>query len=148
MAAAANRSVALLSIHPEFTERIFDETKRVEFRRTRIPAELRYVIVYCTSPVQRVIGLFSVKGVHIGAPSTIWRQFREVSGISRASYLDYFDGSHSASAIEVKRVFRLPVPVKLCEIGRELTPPQSLKYLDPSVASRLKAIAGYPRRAA
>ena len=54
----------LLSIKPEFAEKIFDGTKKFEFRKTIFKNNnVQKVIVYASSPVQKVIGEFSIEDI-------------------------------------------------------------------------------------
>ena len=60
------RNVALLSIHPEFVERIFDGTKTIELRRISLPSELKHVVVYSTAPIMKIAGFFDVEEIDDG----------------------------------------------------------------------------------
>jgi len=54
----------LLSIKPEFADKIFDGTKKYEFRRRIFKKEgVKKVIVYVTSPVQKIIGEFLIESI-------------------------------------------------------------------------------------
>ena len=49
----------VLSIKPEFANKIFDGSKKFEFRKVIFKNEkIKTVIVYASSPVQKVIGGF------------------------------------------------------------------------------------------
>lgn len=51
----------LLSIKPEFTHKIFDGTKKYEFRKKVFKDEnIRKVIVYASSPEKKVLGEFDI----------------------------------------------------------------------------------------
>ena len=60
MDSSATRNVVLLSIHPEFADRIFDGSKTIELRRISLPPELKHVVVYSTAPVMKIVGYFDV----------------------------------------------------------------------------------------
>jgi predicted transcriptional regulator len=137
MDASTNRSVALLSIRPEYVERILNGTKRVEFRKTRISSDLKYVVVYCTSPIKRIVAFFKVAAVVEGVPGSIWSQYRKVAGVSHAFYRDYFENSHHAVAIEVDQVFPLASPMRLHDLDDMLSPPQSFQYVPESYIAQL-----------
>ena len=141
MDSSTTRSVALLSIRPEYVERILDGTKRVEFRKTRVSSELKYVVVYCTSPIKRVVAFFRVAAIVHGAPTRIWAQYRNVAGVSYAFFRDYYGNSRSAVAIEVDEVFPLMSPIPLHELDAELSPPQSFQYLPQSFLTELSRSA-------
>ena len=56
----------LLSIKPEFAEKILDGTKKFEFRRrVHTRPEVKSVIIYATMPVGRVIGEFSIERIEL-----------------------------------------------------------------------------------
>lgn len=146
MDSSITRSVALLSIRPEYVERILDGTKRVEFRKTKLSSELRYVVVYCTSPVKRVVAFFRVGAVVQGAPRHIWAQYRNVAGVSYALFRDYYQESNSAVAIEVDQVFQLRKPIALRDLDDELSPPQSFQYVPESFVTQLRRSAEVPNK--
>ena len=51
----------LLSIKPEFAELIFKGTKKFEFRKSIFKnSEIKTVVVYASSPMQKVIGEFEI----------------------------------------------------------------------------------------
>ena len=51
----------VLSIKPQFTNKIFDGTKKFEFRKAIFKNKnVTSVIVYASSPVQKVIGEFEI----------------------------------------------------------------------------------------
>jgi hypothetical protein len=53
----------LLSIKPEFVEKIFSGLKKYEFRRVIFKSKsVSRVVIYASSPVQRVVGEFAVGG--------------------------------------------------------------------------------------
>lgn len=143
-----SRSVALMSIHPEYSTAIFAGTKRVEFRRTTLPPELRYVVVYATSPVMKIVGYFSVAQVRAGAASTIWRRYGDVGGISRSKFNSYYTGANRAIAIEIKTAYSFENPLPIDVLGVGIRPPQSFQYLPKAVLQRIAATTSEPRKVA
>ena len=126
---AAGR-VAVLSIHPQYADGILEGTKTVEFRRWRLAADVRTVVIYATKPVGRVVGSFNVGGVHEGTPGELWRECAANGGIGRAAYENYFRGTARAFAIIVEGVRRLGEPLALTDLHPDLVPPQSVRYLE------------------
>jgi len=64
----------VLSIKPEFAFKIFDGTKKFEFRRSIFKNEnVKSIIVYASSPVQQVIGEFEIEEVLNCELSTLWK---------------------------------------------------------------------------
>lgn len=120
----------LLSIKPEYAEKIFNGEKTFEFRKAIFSdPEVDTVVVYATMPVGKVIGEFKIADIHSGTPDDIWDKTQETSGITLGFFSDYFKGRSKAYAIEVgeKRIFDVPRLVSDF-IGRD-TPPQSFAYV-------------------
>ena len=120
----------LLSIKPVHADKIFSGAKRFEFRRVlfRSPA-VETVVVYASSPIQRVIGEFSVRGILALSKKELWKRTSKQSGINKELFDEYFGDRQTAYAIEISSPVRYKKPMKLgqvCESGR---PPQSFMYL-------------------
>jgi predicted transcriptional regulator len=63
----------VLSIKPEYAFKIFDGTKKFEFRKSIFKNEnIKSIIVYASSPVQQVIGEFEIDEVLNYDLSTLW----------------------------------------------------------------------------
>jgi len=93
----------VLSIKPEFAFKIFDGTKKFEFRKSIFKNEnIKSVIVYASSPVQQVIGEFEIDEVLNYDLSTLWDLTQEHSGISEEFYYDYFANKEQGFAIKIK----------------------------------------------
>jgi len=93
----------VLSIKPEFAFKIFDGTKKFEFRRSIFKnGNIKSVIVYASSPVQQVIGEFEIDEVLNYDLPTLWDMTQEFSGISEKFYYDYFTNKEQGFAIKIK----------------------------------------------
>ncbi|MGL4094824.1 ASCH domain-containing protein [Agrobacterium cavarae] len=120
----------LLSIKPEYAEKIFNGEKSFEFRKTIFTdPDVDTVVVYATMPVGKVIGEFKIADVHEGEPEDIWRKTEKKSGISSSFFSEYFLGRKRAYAIEVGETKIFDVPKTVMEILGRSTPPQSFAYL-------------------
>lgn len=128
----------LLPIHPKFAAAIKQGTKKVEFRRTRFARDVRWVVLYCTAPVKKVVGYFRVDGIHEGSPGDLWRRFRNVSGLSRAEFLRYFRTSRKGYAIGVGDFRMCREPLALDDFLPSPSPPQSFTYLPVAVFQALR----------
>jgi predicted transcriptional regulator len=119
----------LLSIKPEFAEKIFDGTKKYEFRKAIFKrTDVRRILVYASSPVQKVIGEFQIEGILNDDVDKIWEETHLQSGISRDFYEMYFGNRVKAYAIKVGEVIRYQNAKDLSEYDL-LVPPQSFAYL-------------------
>ena len=136
----SNRTVALMSIKPEFAARILSGEKRVEFRKQAFRAKVSHVVIYSTTPVAAIVGVCEVESVFVDTPSTVWRKFATVGGIARAGFAAYYTNRRRAVAITVAKPVRFRSPVQLSSIG-ERRPPQSFRYMPAVSLDRLYAMA-------
>jgi len=121
----------LLSIKPEFAEKILNGQKNFEFRRTIFrDATVAKVIIYASSPVCRVIGEFDVEGVLSMSMHALWRRTRKQAGISWLVFSEYFEGKEECHAIMVANPMRYPEPKALIEAVGLSRPPQSFTYVN------------------
>ncbi len=123
-------STLLISIRPQFVEKILSGQKVFEFRKS-LPAEkVRHLVIYSTSPVQRIVAVAEVAESRSGSPSAIWNQCSKAAGISRANYRQYFTGRSTAHAFHLGRVFKLRNPIQLYALAPGLVAPQSFRWMD------------------
>lgn len=120
----------LLSIKPEYAAKIFDGSKRFEFRKAIFRREgIRTVVVYASLPVGRVVGEFTVGDIIVNEPSSVWKVTKAHSGISRTFYDQYFGGKSLAFAIEIRNPTLYPESLGLDDVHPNGTAPQSFCYL-------------------
>jgi|SRR5690606_4421331 len=119
----------LLSIKPEFAFKIFEGKKKFEFRKAIFKnPNVKTVVVYASSPVQRVIGEFEIDIILSSAPNEIWKQTKEHSGISEDFFYEYFADREIAHAIKIKKAKKYKQPLHLQD-NYNVVPPQSYLYL-------------------
>lgn len=119
----------LLSIKPEFAFKIFEGNKKFEFRKAIFKnPNVNTIVVYASSPVQRVIGEFEIDNILKSHPNEIWKQTKEHSGISEYLFYQYFAGREIAYAIKVKKTIKYMQHLLLKE-NYNVVPPQSYLYL-------------------
>lgn len=120
----------LLSIKPEYAEKILNGTKRFEYRKAVPRSEaVRTVVIYATMPVGKVVGEFEVAGVLREKPDVLWKRTKDASGITRTFFDQYFSGRDEAMAIAVRKPKRYAKPLSLEDVSGSLIPPQSFQYL-------------------
>jgi predicted transcriptional regulator len=119
----------LLSIKPQFADKILNGDKKYEFRRLLYKSpNVEKIIIYATSPIMKVIGEFDVAMVHSMEIEALWEKTMEYSGIEKQYYDSYFKGKETGHAIEVKHATRYSEPKTLKDynIGHA---PQSFVYI-------------------
>lgn len=119
----------LLSIKPEYAFKIFDGSKKYEFRKVIFKnPNITTVVVYASSPVQQVIGEFDIDLILSLDPDQVWSKTKEFSGISEEFFYQYFADRDIAHAIKVKNVRRYKKPLSITS-DFNVAPPQSYVYL-------------------
>lgn len=122
----------LLSIKPEFAEKIFSGEKKFEFRRSIFKKQdVKKVVVYASAPVSKVIGEFEIGSVLTADLLDLWEKTKKYSGITEEYFYEYFQGRDSGYAIQVKNTNKYSTPQRI-ESRFGVKPPQSFLY----VASR------------
>lgn len=120
----------LLSIKPEFVEKIFAGVKRYEFRRVIFKSpNVSKVVVYASHPVRRVVGEFEIGGILALDRKQLWEHTKEYSGIAKSYFDEYFADKEMAFAIKIKSAKRYSRPMMLQYICPSARPPQSFMYL-------------------
>lgn len=119
----------LMSIKPEFAEKIFQGKKKFEFRRTIFKnPDIRTVVVYASYPVMKVIGEFEIDHIMEKDIASLWSKTQKHSGISKECFFNYFNKKESGFAIKIKSVKRYQQP-KSITLDFNVMPPQSFLYL-------------------
>lgn len=119
----------VLSIKPEFAFKIFDGSKKFEFRKTIFKnKDVTSVIVYASSPVQKVIGEFEIGKIFNNDLETLWSLTKEHSGITEDFFYEYFSEREKGFAIQVKNKKKYKEP-KCLKTDFNLNPPQSFVYV-------------------
>ena len=119
----------VLSIKPEFAYKIFDGSKKFEFRKSIFKnKEVKSVIVYASSPVQKVIGEFEIGKIINQDIDTLWSLTKDFSGITEDFFYNYFSEKEEGFAIQVKNKKKYKNP-KCLKKDFKLHPPQSFAYI-------------------
>ncbi|MDR6528270.1 putative transcriptional regulator [Chryseobacterium rhizosphaerae] len=118
----------VLSIKPEFAEKIFKGTKKFEFRKSIFKnRDVETVIVYASSPVQKVIGEFDIEHIINDKLEELWELTHIHAGITEEYFYEYFQDKDSGFAIKIKEYRKYKIPKDLKE-DFNLLPPQSFSY--------------------
>ena len=121
----------LLSIKPEYAEKILQGQKQYEFRKVLPKASgIKTIVIYATLPIGKVIGEFDIAEILSDTPKKIWSETADFSGISKRFFNDYFEGRVIAHAIKVKKVRRYSTPRELSSILASGIAPQSFCYIN------------------
>jgi len=118
----------ILSIKPLFAKKIFDGTKKFEFRRVIFKDVVTTVIVYASSPLQMVIGEFEIEAILKEDLNSLWEKTQDHAGIEKDYFSAYFINKKQGFAIKIKNAIKYKVALCLKE-EYNLFPPQSFLYI-------------------
>ncbi|MYM87979.1 ASCH domain-containing protein [Rugamonas sp. FT82W] len=120
----------LLSIKPEFAEKILSGEKKYEFRKVLPKAQdIKIIVIYASQPTGKVVGEFEIAQIISDTPNKIWSRTKEGAGISRRYFDEYFAGKALAHAIQVRTVKRYARPRALGTVLPSGIAPQSFCYI-------------------
>jgi predicted transcriptional regulator len=125
------RRFFLLSIKPQYSERILSGEKKFELRKRKLgtrPGDV--VVIYTSSPTRALTGAFIVQDEFEMPVTALWSLHRNDLGIRKEDYAEYFRDRDYAVAISIGRTVTLP-PISLDELRRVrpgFAPPQSYMY--------------------
>jgi predicted transcriptional regulator len=127
------RNFLLISVKPEFANKILSKKKRIELRKNKPNAHIGdYVLIYSTQPRKSVIGFAKIKNIIDCTPNEMWKNREEYLGIDKQRFFDYYNGQKKAIGIELSDVCNLKVNITLQEIKNsypKFNPPQTYKYI-------------------
>ncbi len=118
----------LLSVNPEYVDKIFAGSKKYEFRKRLATRTVDKILIYSTAPIMKIVGEVQVVETISASPTALWECTKRFAGISREKYRKYFKGCKVAYAYQLGQVIRYDPPKELSEFNVNL-PPQSFIYL-------------------
>lgn len=136
---------ALLSIKPEFAEKILAGEKQYEFRRTIFSdaSSINFVYLYASSPLRKIVGGFTIQRIVEASPEELWELFGDQSGIDEQErFMAYFEGVETGYAIQIDVTHQFQDPISPEDVFEEFVPPVSFYYLDSEMESTLRQ--GFP----
>ena len=119
----------LLSIKPEFVEKIFAGTKKYEFRKSLFRrSDVKYIVIYASAPVKRVVGEFEIDDILSDDVDIVWDRTKKYSGITKAFYKSYFQNKKTANAIQIGNIKKYEKTKLLSDYNIKQAP-QSFCYI-------------------
>ena len=122
----------LLSIRPEYVENILDGTKVYEYRKRLANSKVKYIYIYSTSPIMKVVARVEITGILNASPTALWEKTKKAAGISRENYRHYFKGCKTAYAYQLGTIQKFSSPRDLKDFGIT-TAPQSFVYINDDI---------------
>ena len=121
-------SVILMSIKPEYVDKIFSGEKKYEYRKRMCKEKIDTIIVYSSSLIQKVVGELKIKQVLYDKKSIIWDKTNRYGGITKTKYDKYYENCDYAVAYEIEKAVLYNKPKDLKDYNVR-TAPQSYVYI-------------------
>jgi predicted transcriptional regulator len=139
----------LLSVAPEFAEKIGAGTKTVELRRRfpDVPVGT-WIYFYVTLPVGAVTGRARVAEIDVDEPSALWVRHHADAGLLGDGFAEYFLGCERGFAVRLEGYEALP-PVKLAALRLAVpgfVAPQSYRFIDDQVQTAFGALSSIQKQ--
>ncbi|MDJ1182338.1 ASCH domain-containing protein [Roseofilum casamattae] len=137
--------VLLLSIKPQYVQKILDGQKNIELRKTRPKLKKGdFILVYESSPTKCLRGWFKVQSISCKDPQKLWHKVQDNVGITKAEFDDYYKKSKVAVAIAMKSVYSTKLSLQeVRETWESFKPPQNFYYLKKEEIILAEKIIGF-----
>ena len=121
-------SIILMSIKPEYVDKIFSGEKKYEYRKRMCKEKIDTIIVYSSSPIQKVVGELKIKQVLYDKKTIIWNTTYKRGGITKIKYDKYYENCDYAVAYEIEKAILYDKQKDLKNFNVK-TAPQSYVYI-------------------
>lgn len=119
----------VISINPRHVKNIINGTKKYEYRTKIAKEDIDKIIIYETAPIKKIIGEVNVVNILMLLPNCLWEKTKELSGITKTFFDEYFKNRKIAYAYELGKVLVYDKPKTLEEFGLKAAP-QSYAYVN------------------
>ncbi|MBI4460283.1 MAG: hypothetical protein HY648_09535 [Acidobacteria bacterium] len=125
----------LLSIRPQYADRLLQGKKLVEIRRKFTKKWLgQRASLYATRPVSALVGEATMSAIASASPADIWAQYGPAIGCEKSEFDLYTQGCDQVYAIELKEVHPFQDRISLAQLSHilkeDLRPPQSYRHFN------------------
>ena len=121
-------SKILMSIKPEYVIKIFSGEKKYEYRKRLCKEKIDTIIVYSSSPIQKVVGELKIKQVLYDKKNVIWNKTNKYGGITKIKYDNYYENCGYVVAYEIEKAILYDKQKDLKDFNVR-TAPQSYVYI-------------------
>ena len=123
----------IISIKPQFVEKILSGEKKYEFRRRIYKQKVEKIYIYQTLPQQGIVAYFTPGEIIKDTPQNLWDRFSQVSGTTEEHLIGYLHDLDEAYAIEITNLKIFDEPF----IPEGIKAPQSYKYINFDLRSEI-----------
>ncbi len=122
------REDILISIKPEYVEKIISGEKKFEYRTRIANRSIGKMYIYESTTTKKVVAEAEILEVLAMKPSELWEKTNTQSGTTKSFFMSYFKGKEVAYAYKLGRVTVYRRPMELSAFGLK-SAPQSFVYL-------------------
>ncbi len=133
-----HKSLLLISVKPEFAEKILSGEKTMELRKAapKKAGKGSVILIYVTTPIKELWGIGKIEHIIESNPKSLWANHSKKTGITEQEFNMYYGDSTKAFGIElteVKQIFNQSVSLKMLrQILPKFSPPQTYAYIEQS----------------
>ena len=139
----------LISLEERYAEGILKGQKQVEFRRRPMSVTCGTVVwMYAKKPRGAIVGYVRVKNLYELAPSTLWKRFSTVSGLTKQEFFEYLGGVDTGFALGLEKAERILEPIPLEVLRSKVKgfhPPQFFMRINPGSRLMATVVSGSKR---
>lgn len=118
----------IVSINPEYVEKILSGEKKFEYRTRVAKQQVDTLIIYATKPMMKVVAEVEILGIIATTPEELWNQTKNQSGITKSFFDEYIKDKQVAYAYKLGKVKVYECPKSLLDFGLKMAP-QSFAYV-------------------
>ena len=118
----------IVSINPEYVEKILSGEKKFEYRTRAAKQQADTLIIYATKPIMKVVAEVEIIDVIATTPEKLWDQTKNQSGITKSFFDEYFKDKQVAYAYKLGEAKVYERPKSLLNFGLRMVP-QSFAYV-------------------
>ncbi|MDN3594210.1 hypothetical protein [Zunongwangia endophytica] len=128
-------SILLISVKPEFAEKILIGKKTIELRKST-PKKVNkenYILIYVTSPIKELWAICKINNLIKEDKKTFWNKYGSKTGITKYQFNEYCKTNENAFGIELKEIKNFSkYSIELKDLKKafpNFMPPQTYSYI-------------------
>lgn len=120
----------ILSIRPDFVQKILSGEKQYEYRKIIFRKKVNIIYIYATRPIGKIVGQFKISNIIYDDKEVVWDKTHCESGITKEFYDKYYHDKLKSVAIGIKDVIKYHYPLEGDTLIKKFKAPQSFMYTD------------------
>lgn len=112
----------LLSIHKNYSDKIFSGQKKFEYRRVIPKSRISRIMVYEARGCGKIVGELIIDNIVSGSISEIWESTSYAGGVTYHDFVNYFQGKNKVFAYSISKVKIYDKPKSLADFGLSKAP--------------------------